>query len=186
MHPTLLLSVLAVLATATPVQDQPAIKVCGANFQTYATPAAAYAAGTKVVHCGACAACSNAPDVAIHRQILQPNYDPFAKFLTCHSGEFESAFGNAADAAKCVALLKFSDRCGACWKDNFACVYKNCKSECTAVNTATDVPNNEHPCMTCATTKCTPAMNACQGAHGGSLIEAVDVKQAEAMCAKTA
>lgn len=136
--------------------------VCGDDGVTYASEAAAAAAGRRVVHVQACGACSDAADVDVLRRTRETlTLDARA----CGLRYF--LLGRGA-AERCLAPIGFTPACAACWLDDMACAVVHCTTVCLWSRLKGE-PNNVdgrlNDCLQCDETQCGPEFGRCAGAN---------------------
>jgi hypothetical protein len=134
------------------------------NVTTFVTAKAALAANFSIVHCGACAACSNWNDLRLQwttRDFLADAAQDCAK---------KSLFGGEDAVQECNRDdVGFTDDCARCWTVDVLCAKKNCIFiffQGVMINKLTNfqVGPNEITSATCDEAMCGPEFVPCSGA----------------------
>jgi hypothetical protein len=134
------------------------------NSTTFVTAEAALAANFSIVHCGACAACSNWNDLRLQwttRDFLADAAQDCAK---------KSLFGGEDAVQECNRDdVGFTDDCARCWTVDVLCAKKNCIFiffQGVMINKLTNfqVGPNEITSATCDEAMCGPEFVPCSGA----------------------
>lgn len=137
--------------------------VCGYDHKEYATPEEAHNAGTKVMNCGPCGACSTINDVELYwktKNNLTQETRKCAFFAL-----FDSQM--ARDCLK--EKVPFTDDCMDCWIENIKCTTANCALTCLwswiIDEPYVDEDGNLNKCLQCDEDTCGPNFKKCAGAN---------------------
>ncbi|KAH3761775.1 hypothetical protein Pelo_6424 [Pelomyxa schiedti] len=137
--------------------------VCGFDGITYNCADEAHSAGTGVLHCGTCGACSNYHDIWI--------YNVTRNNLTETSTKCAALIFLGEDAVtRCFnEHVGFTDACTECWVENVVCDNENCLIpciECEIEHCPHNYPNGSlNKCLQCDEDICGPGFISCAGAN---------------------
>jgi len=149
-------------------------EVCATNSTqarpvTYASLAAAHAAGAKVAHCGGCGQCRNAQDIGIYRDTRNTLT---ATATSCAM----RAFLGRSHVSECFAdKVGFSPTCNDCWTNKVMCDLRSCTFTCLQMiifrqknNVAAEAAEQGrdlNACLLCDEKLCGAAFTLCAGAN---------------------
>ena len=157
-----ILITLLVLSLST-VHSQVEDGYCGLDGNEYATVEAAHNAGTSILNCGPCGACSTLNDVKVYEE-TKNNLTKVSRMC--------AVVGLIHDylAKKCLDwFVGFTEECTKCWVENIKCDQKQCKWVCIwSLITGEDYVDEEgnlNKCLQCDEDKCGPAFKECAGAN---------------------
>eukprot|EP01105_Mastigella_eilhardi_P015437 TRINITY_DN352_c0_g1_i1.p1 TRINITY_DN352_c0_g1~~TRINITY_DN352_c0_g1_i1.p1 ORF type:complete len:204 (-),score=57.08 TRINITY_DN352_c0_g1_i1:66-677(-) len=138
--------------------------VCGWDWRTYGSTEEAHEAGTRVLHCGSCGACSNEHDVGLYRT--------FSENLTdiTRSCAWRIIFGDPQVVIDCHnAKVGLTSACMQCWIENIQCTYQHCLYLCAKQRLLGQPYVNEDgtlsECLQCDEDYCGGAFLRCGGAN---------------------
>lgn len=136
---------------------------CGYDGVTYPTVEALHKAGTKVMHCAPCGACSTINDVDIYWK-TKGNLTRQSRICALFS-----IFSKKLATFCMEKLIHFTPKCNDCWIENILCDRKKCMMVCLwsliKNEPYVDKDGKLNKCLQCDEDNCGPAFKKCAGAN---------------------
>lgn len=157
---------------------------CGYDHNHYDTVEEAHAAGTGIIGCGPCGACSTIHDVQLYKDTKE-NLTLTSRrcaWLSFISGDWSK---------ECLIRhgVDFTDDCMDCWIENIICDRKHCALKCI-LSILLDEPyvdeeGHLNRCLQCDEDVCGPAFKECAGANRRRSCIASDIMRDEKLICKS-
>lgn len=136
---------------------------CGYDHKHYNTVEEAHNAGTGIMNCGPCGACSTINDVKLYWETkenltLTTRRCAWLSFISVELSKW------------CVKkYVPFTDECLDCWMENIVCDRKKCATTCILSillnEPYVDENGKLNRCLQCDEDTCGPAFKKCAGAN---------------------